>query len=76
MKQRIEQLIREYVKNYSKENQVHTKWKELLVVFANANKVLLNNAEHFTDIGLADVCGKCLVGLPCSFGNPVEKNRH
>lgn len=33
----------------------------------------LRNAELFAELGTADVCGKCLVGLPCSFTNPVEK---
>lgn len=31
----------------------------------------LKNAELFRDIGLADVCGKCLVGLPCSTMTPA-----
>ncbi|NLG86152.1 MAG: epoxyqueuosine reductase [Firmicutes bacterium] len=31
----------------------------------------LENASRFGDVGLADVCGKCLVGVPCSFVNPV-----
>jgi ferredoxin len=31
----------------------------------------LKNAEIFRDIGLADVCGKCLVGLPCSDKAPA-----
>lgn len=30
----------------------------------------LKNAEHHKNIGYADVCGKCLVGLPCSFKDP------
>ncbi|MGI6128491.1 MAG: epoxyqueuosine reductase [bacterium] len=29
------------------------------------------NAVRYRDLGLADVCGKCLVGLPCSFVNPA-----
>ena len=32
------------------------------------------NETTFKDIGQADVCGKCLVGIPCSFKDPV-KNR-
>jgi len=28
------------------------------------------NATHYKNIGLADVCGKCLTGLPCSAKNP------
>ena len=31
----------------------------------------LKNSEHFIDIGYADVCGKCLVGLPCSTAEPA-----
>jgi len=30
-------------------------------------EICLENAEHHKKIGYADVCGKCLVGLPCSF---------
>ena len=33
----------------------------------------LKNAEVFSELGLADVCGKCLVNLPCSFKNPTSK---
>jgi epoxyqueuosine reductase QueG len=35
----------------------------------------LENAERFTAIGLADVCGKCLVNVPCSRLNPGGKSR-
>lgn len=33
----------------------------------------MENAERYGDSmgGLADACGKCLVGLPCSMGNPA-----
>ena len=31
----------------------------------------LENADVLSEIGLADVCGKCTVGLPCSETNPV-----
>ena len=34
--------------------------------------MLLENAETLAEIGLADVCGKCTVGLPCSLVNPVK----
>ena len=30
----------------------------------------LENGREYTELGLCDVCGKCCVGLPCSFGNP------
>ena len=30
----------------------------------------LENAEYHKQLGLADVCGKCLVGLPCSAKEP------
>ena len=36
-------------------------------------KVCLENAEHYKTFGLADVCGKCLVGLPCSGREPSIK---
>ena len=32
----------------------------------------LYNADSLTKLGLADVCGKCLVNLPCSFINPTN----
>ena len=30
----------------------------------------LQNAKNFSELGLADVCGKCLIHLPCSFTKP------
>jgi epoxyqueuosine reductase QueG len=35
-------------------------------------EVCLENAKFHVELGLADVCGKCTVGLPCSFGNPLK----
>lgn len=35
--------------------------------------VLLDNAERYKSMGLADVCGKCVSITPCSFLNPVKK---
>jgi epoxyqueuosine reductase QueG len=35
----------------------------------------LKNASRFHELGLADVCGKCLVGLPCSYVNPVAASK-
>ncbi|MGG7177132.1 epoxyqueuosine reductase [Clostridium paraputrificum] len=35
-------------------------------------EMCLHNAEVHSDIYLSDVCGKCLVGLPCSMVNPVK----
>lgn len=35
--------------------------------------MLLENVERLKEIGYADVCGKCLVGVPCSHINPVSK---
>ena len=32
----------------------------------------LRNGTAFREMGKADVCGKCLVGVPCSFTNPVS----
>lgn len=34
----------------------------------------LENADRYAEIGLADVCGKCLVGMPCSKINPARKS--
>jgi epoxyqueuosine reductase QueG len=33
-------------------------------------KQCLENAEYHKTIGYADICGKCLVGLPCSMKEP------
>lgn len=33
--------------------------------------MLLENVKELTSIGYADVCGKCLVAVPCSHINPV-----
>ena len=33
----------------------------------------LENGAAFKAMGKADVCGKCVVGLPCSFTNPVGR---
>lgn len=37
--------------------------------------MLLENAEKLKSIGYADVCGKCLVGVPCSHMNPVAMKK-
>jgi len=34
-------------------------------------KLCLVNAEIYKNYGIADICGKCLVGLPCSSKSPV-----
>ena len=34
--------------------------------------VCLSNAEMYSELGLADVCGKCMCVTPCSFTNPVR----
>jgi len=36
-------------------------------------KVCLDNADKYKALGLADVCGKCMSMVPCSFINPVRK---
>jgi hypothetical protein len=33
-------------------------------------EICLKNAKYYKSIGYADVCGKCLVGLPCSTKDP------
>lgn len=35
-------------------------------------EMCLSNAKHHGDLSLADVCVKCLVGLPCSYRNPCN----
>ena len=34
--------------------------------------ICMENEEYHDDMGLTDICGKCLVGLPCSYKNPVK----
>lgn len=38
-------------------------------------EMCLYNDKFHSDQGLADVCGKCLVNVPCSITNPVKINR-
>ncbi|MFX1520524.1 MAG: epoxyqueuosine reductase [Promethearchaeota archaeon] len=35
-------------------------------------EVCLSNADLYSQFGLADVCGKCVCVVPCSFINPVK----
>ena len=32
----------------------------------------LKNAQTYSELGLADVCGKCIANVPCSFTNPSK----
>jgi len=41
----------------------------------NCYAICKENGSHFKDLGKADVCGKCLVGLPCSLADPVDAMR-
>jgi epoxyqueuosine reductase QueG len=34
-------------------------------------EICLSNAKLYSELGLADVCGKCICVVPCSFNNPV-----
>jgi epoxyqueuosine reductase QueG len=36
-------------------------------------EMLLHNDSIYPDIGVADVCGKCLVAVPCASSDPVKK---
>lgn len=38
-------------------------------------EMCLYNDKLHSDIGLSDVCGKCLVNVPCSFVNPSGKEK-
>jgi hypothetical protein len=38
-------------------------------------QICLKNAERHKALGCADVCGKCLAGLPCSSGDPSKMIR-
>ena len=35
-------------------------------------EICLSNAKSYSKSGLADVCGKCVCVVPCSFDNPVK----
>jgi len=35
-------------------------------------ELLLENDELYSEMALTDVCGKCCVGLPCSYENPLS----
>lgn len=37
------------------------------------HEMCLQNGKLFLSLGKADVCGKCLVGIPCSHIDPVQK---
>jgi epoxyqueuosine reductase QueG len=37
-------------------------------------EICLENAKICSDLGLVDVCGKCISVVPCSFKNPVPAN--
>ena len=37
------------------------------------NEMCLYNDKIHSDIGFSDVCGKCLVNVPCSTTNPVKQ---
>ena len=39
-------------------------------------QLLLENVELYETDGYADVCGKCISMVPCSFVNPVKKETH
>ena len=36
-------------------------------------EVCLENAATYRETGLADICGKCAVGVPCAVANPVRE---
>jgi epoxyqueuosine reductase QueG len=36
-------------------------------------EVCLSNADSYSKLGLADVCGKCISVVPCSFNDPVKQ---
>lgn len=39
-------------------------------------EMCLYNDNLFPDLGVVDVCGKCLVGVPCSTANPVKQQNN
>jgi hypothetical protein len=38
-------------------------------------EMCLSNGARYSE-GATEVCGKCLVGVPCSFVNPVRRILH
>lgn len=93
MKEKLENLIKTFIKEYSESHNTNSSWKEPLIAYADASDVdkcvnnalkidsfdrhkcyemcLINDKFH-SDLGLVDVCGKCLVGVPCSTKNPTS----
>jgi epoxyqueuosine reductase QueG len=41
----------------------------------NCYEICLKNAETHRSMGEADVCGKCLVDVPCAFTDPVKTQK-
>jgi len=39
-------------------------------------KMCLDNNARLTQFGTTDVCGKCMVGVPCTFTDPTKKRLH
>jgi epoxyqueuosine reductase QueG len=39
-------------------------------------EMCLHNDERLKKFGTTDVCGKCLVGVPCTFTDPTKKRLH
>jgi epoxyqueuosine reductase QueG len=35
-------------------------------------EICLTNSRIYSHLGLADICGKCVCGVPCSLKNPVD----
>ncbi len=40
------------------------------------HEMCLDNNARLTQFGTTDVCGKCLVGVPCTFTDPTKKRLH
>ncbi len=39
------------------------------------HEICIQNDKFYSDLGETDVCGKCICVVPCSFTNPVKKER-
>jgi epoxyqueuosine reductase QueG len=38
-------------------------------------EMLMTNDQHNPHLSFADVCGKCMVNLPCTYANPLNSNK-
>lgn len=65
---------REWAKAYVETNALIQQMGQHLreCIEPSGHDVLLKNEETYKSLGTADVCGKCLVAIPCATTDPVS----